>query len=137
MARQFYFLLGLVNSIILIFIFLLRAKSIEYLQLYGWVYCLLAVPALYLFFDVGSDQNAVQYRVFLGIFLAFLALECILEFILKVPFRDNWKLLTPYLVLYYAMNYGFIVMVWNDSRSQGLIMLALFVVQIISNLVTH
>lgn len=39
--------------------------------------------------------------------------------------------------LAYAMNYGFIVMVWKDARSQGILMLALFVVQLVANFSTH
>lgn len=35
------------------------------------------------------------------------------------------------------MNYGFIVMVWKDARSQGILMLALFVVQLVANFSTH
>ena len=76
-------------------------------------------------FLVVREQKAVQYSIFLGIFLA---LEGLYEHILKIPFRKNWKLLTLYLVLYYAMNYGFMVMVWKTSLPRGLIMLGLFII---------
>ena len=88
-------------------------------------------------FLVAQEQKAVQYSIFLGIFLAFLALEGLYDYILKIPFRENWKLLTPYLVLYYAMNYGFVVMVWKISLPRGLLMLGLFIIQIIINICTH
>ncbi len=35
------------------------------------------------------------------------------------------------------MNYGFVVMVWKTSLSEGLLLLALFVVQLVVNAVTH
>jgi len=79
----------------------------------------------------------MQYSIFLGIFLAYLALEWMYDFVLKIPFRQNWKLLTPYLCLYYAMNYGFVVMVWKTSLLGGIVMLALFIIQIIVNISTH
>jgi hypothetical protein len=45
--------------------------------------------------------------------------------------------MVPYLGLYYAMNYGFVVMPWKTSLAWGLIMLGLFIVQIIANLRSH
>ena len=97
----------------LIFIFLIREKRMAILHRIDPIYLLLAIPAVYGIFLVQQEQKAVQYTIFLGIFLAYLALEALYDFILKISFRQNWKLLTPYLCLYYAMNYGFVVMVWK------------------------
>ena len=137
MLEELFFILGLVNNLFLIFIFLIRKDKMVLLKRIGWVYLLLAIPAVYGIFLVSQEQKAVQYSIFLGIFLAFLALEGLYDYILKIPFRNNWKLLTPYLVLYYAMNYGFVVMVWKTSLPRGLIMLGLFIIQIIVNICTH
>jgi hypothetical protein len=98
---------------------------------------LLAVPAVYIILLVQGEQKSLQYSIFLGTFLGFLVLEALYDFILKIPFRDNWMLLTPYLILYYAMNYGFVVMVWKESLEKGLILLALFVLQIVTNVLSH
>jgi hypothetical protein len=139
MLEPFFFILGLVNSILLIFIFIIRKKRLNLLHRFGWTYLLLTIPAAYGIFLVFQEQKAVQYGIFLGIFLAYLALEGVYDFALKVPFREkrNWKLLVPYLGLYYAMNYGFVVMPWKTSIMWGIIMLCLFIIQIIANLRTH
>jgi hypothetical protein len=137
MLEKLFFILGLVNNLFLIFIFLIRKDRMVLLERIGWVYLLLAIPAVYGIFLVLQEQKAVHYIIFLGIFLAFLVLEGLYDHILKIPFRNNWKLLTPYLVLYYAMNYGFVVMVWKTSLPRGLIMLGLFIIQIIVNICTH
>ena len=137
MLEKLFFILGFVNNLFLIFIFLVRKDKMVPLKRIGWVYLLLAIPAVYGIFLVSQEQKAVQYSIFLGIFLAFLALEGLYDHILKIPFRKNWKLLTPYLVLYYAMNYGFVVMVWKTSLLRGLIMLSLFIIQVIANICTH
>jgi len=120
MLEELFFILGLVNNLFLIFIFLIRKDKMVLLERFGWVYLLLAIPAVYGIFLVQQEKKAVQYSIFLGIFLAFLALEGLYDHILKIPFRKNWKPLTPYLVLYYAMNYGFVVMMWKTS--EGLIL---------------
>ena len=141
MLEPFFFALGLVNSGSLIFIFLIRKDRLALLQRIGWVYLLLAIPAVYGIFLVIQEQKTVRYSIFLGIFLAFLALEWLFDYVLKINFRENWKQnwrwVLPYLVLYYAMNYGFVVMPWKTSLPWGLVMLGLFVIQIITNLRSH
>jgi hypothetical protein len=141
MLEEFFFILGIVNSIFLIFIFLIRKSKFTLLQRIGWVYMLLAIPAVYGIILVVQEQQTVRYTIFLGIFLAFLLLEGLYDYVLKINFRENWrknwKWVVPYLCLYYAMNYGFVVMPWKTSLTWGLIMLGLFIIQIITNLRTH
>ena len=137
MLEEVFFILGFINNLFLIFIFLIRKDKMILLKRIGWVYLLLVIPAVYGIFLVIREQKAVEYSIFLGIFLAFLALEGLYDHILKIPFWKNWKLLIPYLVLYYAMNYGFVVMVWKTSLPRGLLMLGLYITQIIVNIYTH
>jgi len=141
MLEGFFFTLGLVNSVFLIFIFLIRKKRLALLRRIGWVYLLLAIPAAYGIILVVQEQKTVRYTIFLGIFLAFILLEWLYDYVLKINFRENWrknwKWVVPYLGLYYAMNYGFVVMPWKTSLVWGFIMLGLFIVQIIANLKSH
>ena len=141
MLEELFFILGIVNNLFLIYIFLIR-KKMTILQRVGKFYFLLAIPAVYGIFLVQWEHKAVQYSIFLGIFLVFLALEALYDYVLRIPFRENlkkyWKPAIPYLALYYAMNYGFVVMIWkNYSQIGGVIMLGLFIVQIIVNISTH
>jgi len=140
MVEPFFFALGLANDIFLIFIFLIRKKHPGLLQRIGWVYFLLAIPAIYAIFLVQQEQKSPRYTIFLGIFLAFLAIEALYDWILKIPFREkmNWKQLVPYVALYISMNYGFVVMVWKYySLIGGIILLGLLVIQITANIITH
>ena len=138
MFETFYFLLGIVNSLLLISIFLLvRYAKAAQVAVAGKVYLALAIPAVIGIVLAQQQQKPTQYTIFLRIFLAFLMLEGIYDFVLKVSFRENWKLLTPYLMLYWLMNYGFIVMTWKHSKLQGGILLDLFIIQIIANIRSH
>ena len=141
MLELYFFVLGLVNSVFLIFIFLIRKNRSVILQRIGWVYLLLAIPAAYGIILVAQEQQTIRYSIFLGIFLAFLLLEWLYDYVLKINFRENWrknwKWMVPYLSLYYAMNYGFVVMPWKTSLVWGPIMLGLFIIQIIVNLRSH
>lgn len=140
MLEPFYFALGLANNAFLILIFLMRKKRLALLQKIGWVYLLLAIPAIYAMLLVQQEQKSWRYTVFLGIFLAFLVIEALYDWILKISFREtmDWKQLAPYVALYISMNYGFVVMVWRyDSWIRGMLMLALFVIQIVANMLSH
>lgn len=141
MLELFFFILGLVNSVMLIGIFLIRKRNLAILNRFGWVYFLLAIPAVYGIFLVVQEQKTARYIIFLSIFLVFILFEWLFDYVFKIPFRENmrryWKFVTPYLALYYAMNYGFVVMPWKTSLAWGIIMIALFVVQIILNITSH
>jgi hypothetical protein len=118
LLEPLFFALGLASNVVLIFIFLLRKNHFALLQRIGWVYFLLAIPAIYAILIAQQEQKAPQYTVFLGIFLAFLAIEALYDWILKIPFREK--------------------MVWKYySLIGGIIMLGLFVIQIIANIITH
>ncbi|MBG7609360.1 MAG: hypothetical protein IZT55_00700 [Anaerolineae bacterium] len=140
MLEPLFLALGLLNNGFLIFIFLIRKNHLALLQKIGWVYFFLAIPAIYAIFLVQQEQKTARYTIFLGIFLAFLAIEDLYDWILKIPFREkmDWKQLVPFVALYISMNYGFVVMVWKyDSVIGGVIMFGLFVIQIIANIVSH
>ena len=141
MLDLFFFILGLINSIFLIFIFLIRKSRLDILERIGWTYLLLAIPASYGFFLVAQEYKSIQYGIFLGIFLVFLLFEWLLDYALKINFRENmkknWKWTVPYLALYYATNYGFVVMPWKTYLPWGLVMLGLFIIQIITNIRSH
>jgi len=138
MFEYFYFILGILNNILLISIFLIvKFSEMSKLRVIGIVYMFLSVPAIFGIFIALQQDKPVQYVVFLFIFIAFLILEGIYDYILKIPFRKNWKLLIPFLILYWSMNYGFVVMVWKNSVVQGGIMLGLFIIQLIANIISH
>ena len=140
MLEPLFFTLGLLNNGFLIFIFLIRKHHLALLQKIGWIYFFFGIPTIYAIYLVQLEQKSQRYTVFLGIFLAFLAIEALYDWILKLPFREkmDWKLLSPYIALYISMNYGFVVMVWKyDSLVGGIIMLGLFVLQIITNIISH
>jgi len=77
MTDLYFFLLGVINSIFLIFIFLIRKDRLNLLQRLGKYYFILAVPALSGIFIVLYEGKDVRYIIFLAIFLAFLFFETI------------------------------------------------------------
>ena len=137
MFESLFLIIGLLNNILLTTVFILRKKSMATLERFGWLYLLLSIPTLYAIILVVQEQKSTAYLIFLGIFMAFLAVEGVFDHVLKIPFRQNWRYVVPYLMLYYAAGYGFVVMVWKNSQTWGIIMLTLTIVQIVTNILTH
>jgi len=107
------------------------------LKIFGRAYLLLSLPALYLIYAAFTQGKPSKYAIFLMIFLAFLSIDFLYDFVFKVSFRKIWILLVPYLTLYWSMNYGFFVMAWKNSRVQGSIIVGLFIMQLTSNILSH
>ena len=141
MTDLFFFVLGIINSLLLILIFILRKHRLDLIKKYNWIYLMLAIPTIVFIIIAVSEKAMIEYVVFLIIFFAFLLFEWLMDFIFKIEFRENFKTnlkwVIPYLCLYYAMNYGFVVMPWKLHLSWGLIMASLFIIQIALNLWSH
>lgn len=141
MTDLVFFITGIVNCIALIAIFLIRKEKLDTLRKYGKMYFLLALPAIANIFLVFYEDADIRYFIFLIIFLVFLVVEWLYDYKIQTDFRENWlknwKWTIPYLGLYWAMNYGFVVMPWKTHLSWGIPMLVLFIIQIIANIRSH
>ncbi len=138
MFENLYFVIGILNSFILILIFLTRKTGkIQTVKKIGYSYLILFFPASYALYLSLTLQKSIQHTIFLIIFLLYLIIELFYDYILKLDFRKNWVLLTPYLAFYYAMNCGFIVMVWKESIARGSVLLVLTIIQIAVNIWSH
>ncbi len=138
MLEDLFFAPGLINGLFLIGIFIIRGtRGIDLLRRVGPFYLLLAIPAVLGLYLTIQEQKAWEYAFFLCVFVVYLAVEGLFDFVWKIPFREDWKPLVPYLALYFVMNYGFVAMVWETSLTEGLLLGALFAIQIVVNAMTH
>lgn len=74
MFESLFLIIGLLNNTILTIVFILRKKNMAILERFGWLYLLLSIPTLYAIILAVQEQKPGEYLVFLGIFMAFLAL---------------------------------------------------------------
>lgn len=75
--EQLFFGLGVLNSVCLIVIFVVRKYRMGLLRRIGWLYFVLAVPAIWAIVAAQQEHASWQYTVFLYIFLTFLAIEAL------------------------------------------------------------
>lgn len=86
MLQPFFFILGLVSAC-LIFILAVRKNRLALFRRIGWTYLLLSIPGAHGVHLVVQQRGAIEYGVFLGIFLAFLFLEGLYDYVAKTDFR--------------------------------------------------
>ena len=141
MFKWLFFGIGLVINLFLIVVFYLSiTKNQSVLEKIGPYFFLLIIPALYCIFLVIKDGTSTRHLIFLIIFLVFMFIEWLFDYVLKIDFRsfNDWRTFVPYIVLYYAMNYGFVVMTWKylDVRL-GIGLMVLWVIQLGMNIFSH
>lgn len=134
--------LALVHNILLITMFILRKRVVDddYSRLnrvgipYSLSTVILSMSCLILSYVLGEDYRTLG---FLWVFIGYIGFEILLEYIMKIDFRNNWKLLVPYLVLYYMANYSAVMLVWDRNVPFGVVILVLFICQIVVNAWSH
>ncbi len=112
-------------------------KNQEFIRKIGYIYLGLAPFAIIVWILSVINQRPSSNGIFCAIFLIYLAIEALFDFILKINFRSIWYLLIPYLILYYIVNYGIVVMTWAESQPWGIVVLILWVIQLIVNTISH
>lgn len=139
MLEPVFFGLGVANALALLVVFVLRARRLDLVERFGWLYLLLALPAVWALVLARQENASVQYTVFLVIFLGFLVIEALYDWVLRIPFREkpDWRILAPYVALYVSSSYGFVVMTWRESVAAGAVVLVLTVAQVAANAMTH
>jgi len=141
MLQTLLIIWGLLNNLLLILIFYLRFKGYEknqeLIRKIGYIYLGLAPFAIIVWILSVINQRPSSNGIFCAIFLIYIAIEALFDFILKIEFRSIWYLLIPYLILYYIINYGIVVMIWAESQPWGIVLLVLWIIQLIVNAISH
>jgi hypothetical protein len=92
-------------SAILVFIFRLLGKP-QYGHWIGYFEFALAIPLVYLLIKAPAAQRPTIYYIQIGAILLWLAIELLLDYILKIDFRNiRWMVIT-YVTLFFAGSGG-------------------------------
>ena len=92
-------------SAIFVFIFRLLGKP-QYGRWIGYGEFLLAIPLIFLLVEAPQFERPWLYYVQIGLMLAWLLVEALLDYILKFDFRKIGWLVISYIVLFFAGSGG-------------------------------
>lgn len=97
-----------INSL-LIFLFLARLKGMPRVEFWlGMAVVLHILPLLYLLVTAARYSRPAIYTLQIGLILAFLLLELLLDYLLKINFRQNTVIVIAYITLFYAGTGGLV-----------------------------
>lgn len=117
-------------SAILVFIFRLLGKP-SYGHWIGYFEFLLAIPLVYLLLKGPQLQRPALYYIQIGCMLAWLVVEALLDYILKIDFRNVSWMVISYVVLFFAGSGGMLGVAANAGRPWTILAIILFLIMAI------
>jgi hypothetical protein len=103
----------------------------EYGRWIGYFEFLLAIPLLYLLLKAPQLQRPALYYIQIGCMLAWLVVEALLDYILKIDFRQVRWMVISYVVLFFAGAGGMLGVAANAGREWSIIAIVLFIIMAI------
>jgi len=114
-------------SAILVFVFRLVGKP-QYGHWLGYFEFLLAIPLIFLLLKAPQLERPALYYIQIGCMLAWLVLEALLDYILKVDFRNVRWMVISYVVLFFAGAGGLLGVASNAGRGWSILAIILFLI---------
>jgi hypothetical protein len=114
-------------SAILVFIFRLLGQP-QYGLWIGYFEFLLAVPLIFLLLKAPQLGRPALYYIQIGCMLAWLVVEALLDYILKVDFRNVRWMVISYVVLFFAGTGGLLGVAANAGRGWSISAIILFLI---------
>ena len=114
-------------SAILVFVFRLLGKR-QYGHWIGYFEFLLAIPLIFLLIEAPQLGRPALYYIQIGCMLAWLVLEALLDYILKVDFRQVRWIVITYVVIYFAGTGGLLGVAVNAGRGWSIVTIVLFLI---------
>ena len=125
-------------NVLIILIFLARIKGLERTEhLFGYIVISCIVPlsiVLINYILIGADLWIIIYII---IIISFLIVEMVLDYLLKLDFRTNLKIVVPYTIFYYIAFWGLLAISFVIDLVIGFIVFAVFAVSLIVTIYTH
>ena len=114
-------------SAILVFSFRLLVKP-QYGIRIGYFEFLLAIPMVFLLLKAPQLERPVLYYIQIGCMLSWLLVEALLDYILKIDFRNIRWIVISYVVLFFAGTGGMLGVASNAGREWSISAIVLFLI---------
>ncbi len=114
-------------SAILVFSFRLLGKP-QYGIWIGYFEFLLAIPMVFLLLKAPQLERPVLYYIQIGCMLSWLLVEALLDYILKIDFRNIRWIVISYVVLFFAGTGGMLGVASNAGREWSISAIVLFLI---------
>ncbi len=127
-----------INNILLIFLFLARIYKYPKVEYWlGVVFLLSIVPLTYMLIKAVESKKTMIYFVQLSLMIGFIVVEFLLDYLLKLDFRQNQNYVIPFLILFYASLGGMIGIASQSGQQWTVITVITFLLMTIISLIMH
>jgi len=133
----FLFIAILMNFLV-IAIFILRKKGFEQLEhKIGYIVISCAIPLFIIILNYILIGKELWIIIYIIIMISFLMIEMVLDYILKIDFRTNLKIVVPYVIIYYVAFWGLLAISFVINLIAGFIVFGVFILNLISTIYAH
>jgi len=127
-----------INNILLTFLFLARIYKYPKIEYWlGIVFMLSIVPITYMLIKAIESKRAILYFVQLSLMIIFIVVEFLLDYLLKLDFRQNQNYVIPFLILFYASFGGMIGIASHSGKQWIVITVITFLLMTTVSLIMH
>jgi len=116
-------------NIFVIFVFIARLSNrpkIEYW--FGIIVILSIIPLTYLFITAIGFKRPLLYFIQIGLMITYLVVELMLDYILKIDFRQNQKIVIPYVMLLFSGTGGMIGVAGHAGKVWAIVTIISFLI---------
>jgi hypothetical protein len=130
-------LANLINVLVIaVFVARLCNKpKIEYW--FGIILILGIIPLTYLFITAIDIKRPLLYFIQIGLMVTYLVVELVLDYILKIDFRQNQRIVIPYIMLFFSGTGGMIGVASYAGKVWIIVTVISFFLMTILSLVQH
>ncbi len=125
-------------NIKIILIFLARYRGPEGLEhKIGYLVIACIIPLIIILINYLLIGKDLWILIYLIIIISFLIFEMILDYILKLNFRRNLKIVVPYTLFYYVAFWGLLAISFVIDLVFGFIVFSIFMLSVVVTIYTH
>ena len=103
-----------------------KINNMFLLQTFGLIVVLLFIPFTFSLILYIKKKAGKKIIISLVIILFYLVLEIVLDYILKIPFRDILAVHVPYIIIFYAAAFSMIGVSFDINRKIGFVVCITF-----------
>jgi hypothetical protein len=134
----FFLFIAILMNFLIIAIFIVRKKGFEQLEhKIGYIVISCAIPLFIIMLNYILIGKELWIIIYIIIIISFLMIEMVLDYILKIDFRTNLKIVVPYVIIYYIAFWGLLAISFVINLIAGFIVFGVFILNLISTIYAH
>jgi len=114
------------NILVSILYIATKFGNMELVQVIGIIVLLLIIPFTITLIGYIKEKEENRIIISLVIILFYFFLEILLDYILRIPFRDILALHIPYIIVFYAADFSMIGVIFDKNKKMGFVVLVTF-----------